>query len=93
MALRERHPEVRDVESMLWIEPDGDGGERVLIRSDSVLAMWRYLGGVLGALAAIGAVVPRGVRDWFYRRLANNRHRLGGSCAIPNEEMRGRLLK
>lgn len=40
-------------------------------------------------------VVPRPIRDWFYRIFARNRYALFGrttSCMVPNPEVRSRFL-
>ena len=37
--------------------------------------------------------LPRPLANWIYRRIANNRRRLNGAfCALPNEDVKGRLL-
>jgi len=49
---------------------------------------WRLLG--------LGRWVPRPVRDWVYRRIANNRYAWFGRkevCLIPTPEVRGRFLE
>jgi predicted DCC family thiol-disulfide oxidoreductase YuxK len=50
---------------------------------------WRVAGTVMG-------VVPRGVGDWAYDRVAKARHRLfrrpQGVCPVVKEEWRGRFL-
>ena len=49
---------------------------------------WRLLGLVRW--------VPRPVRDWVYRRIANNRYAWFGRkdvCLIPTPELRGRFLE
>lgn len=74
---------------MVWRE-----GDRVLVRSDAVIAAARYLGGVWGALAGMGALIPRPIRDRCYRAIATHRHRLGGpACVIPTPEQRTRFLE
>ncbi|MBX3324120.1 MAG: DUF393 domain-containing protein [Phycisphaeraceae bacterium] len=69
-----------------------DGG-RAYVRSDAALriagrmrAPWRWL--------ALWRVVPRPMRDWVYRKVARNRHRLGveAGCLVPTEEQRLRFL-
>jgi len=49
---------------------------------------WRLLG--------LGRWVPRPVRDWAYRRIANNRYAWFGRkevCLIPTPEVRGRFVE
>jgi predicted DCC family thiol-disulfide oxidoreductase YuxK len=94
-ALR-RHPELAEVDSMIWIEPAREGrGERVLVRSDAVLATARYLGGPWRALGALGRLVPRAVRDGAYRLVARHRYSIGGrvqACILPTPDQRRRFL-
>lgn len=78
------------VESMLWI---CDG--KVALESGAVLRAASYLGGVWAALAAIGSVVPRPIRNWAYRLIARNRRRLSSAaktCFVPSVEHRARFL-
>ena len=78
------------VESMLWIA-DGTAA----IESDSVLRSAKYLGGVWSALAAIGSLIPEGLRNWGYRLIARNRRRLSSgasSCPVPTAKQRMRFL-
>ena len=62
-ALLARHPELRGVDSMLWVEPvPGENRERVLVRSGAVLAVVRYLGG-WWRVALAARAIPRALRD------------------------------
>jgi predicted DCC family thiol-disulfide oxidoreductase YuxK len=94
-AVRARHPELEDVDSMVWVEPEGPGSaERVLVRSDAALRVARYLGGPFH-LARISALLPRGVRDSAYALVARHRHRLtpgGPRCLVPPPAVRARFL-
>lgn len=94
-ALRDRHPELEGVDSMVWVEPDGAGkADRVLVRSDAALRVARYLGGWWN-LVLIARILPRPVRDAFYNLIARHRHRLletDPSCLLPEPEVRERFL-
>lgn len=93
-AVRARHPELQAVDSLLWVEHDGQE-ERVRIRADAVLAVAAYLGGPWQALGAIGALVPRVVRDWLYGIVARLRKSLSGkapACVILPPEAVARAL-
>lgn len=92
-AVRERHAELKSVESLLWLEPRPEG-ERVLVYSDAVLAAARYLGGGWAMLAALGRAVPRFIRDPIYRRVASLRRRLvrSGACELPSPAELARML-
>lgn len=93
-AVRERHPAMRAVESILWVEVRG-GVEHPLALSDAVLAIAEYLGGGWALLARIGRLVPRPVREAAYGIVARNRHRLtfgGDACVVFTPEQRARVL-
>ena len=94
--LRARHPELLNVDSVIWFEPGSDQRwESVLVRSDAVLRVLQYIGGVWGVLAAVGSIVPRFLRDGVYDLVARNRRRFAGagtSCLIPTAEERVRFL-
>jgi predicted DCC family thiol-disulfide oxidoreductase YuxK len=43
----------------------------------------------------LGWAFPKGLRDWTYDRIANNRYRIFGrldACMVPSPEVRGRFL-
>jgi predicted DCC family thiol-disulfide oxidoreductase YuxK len=95
LAARQRHPELASVDSVIWLEPGGsDRGERVLVRSNAALEIMRYLGGGWSALATIGGIVPRFVRDRVYDLIARHRHELddAASCLLPSPEQRARFI-
>lgn len=92
-AVRERHPHLAAVESLLWLDYHG-GEERVLWYSDAVLASARYLGGFYGALGWLGGILPRLLRDPVYRLIAKVRQRIvrGGACHLPSPSELARML-
>lgn len=102
-----RHPELARIDSLLLVR--GGGGTNapveladsslaaveVLTRSDAVVAVGLYLGGIWRAAALLIRVVPRPVRDWCYDRFATVRHRVAGrreSCRVPTAGERRRFL-
>ena len=91
-AAHRARPALAGIDSVVWYEP---AAGRVLVRSEAALAVLRYLGGPWRALAAVGALVPRPVRDAAYALVARNRHRLAGSadgCLLPTPAQRARFL-
>ena len=89
----ERHPELRGVDSVVYVEPT-PGGERVHVRSDAALKVAAYLGGFWKLFLA-ARVMPRPLRDYFYDLFARNRYKLFGkydSCMLPPPEVRSRFL-
>lgn len=70
-------------------------GDAVLARSDSVLAVFQALGGVWRAVAFLGRLIPRRLRDAVYDYIAAHRYQWFGkadACAIPSEALRKRLV-
>jgi predicted DCC family thiol-disulfide oxidoreductase YuxK len=95
-SLRGRHPQLNDVDSVVWFEPATETRkERVLVRSSAGLAAARYMGGIWKVLAWIGWCVPRPLRDVVYRLVARNRHRLvrNDTCLLPTPEQRARFIE
>lgn len=90
-----RHPELAGIDSVVLVECAGDAtNERVSIKSTAALRLARYLGGIW-SLGAVGLVIPRPIRDFFYDVFARNRYRWFGrfdACAIPPKDVRSRFL-
>lgn len=88
-----RHPELKDVDSVLWVAPaDEHGAEQVLTYSAAALRVASYLGGGL-RLLQLARIVPAPVRDAVYRLIAKHRHRLSDSqCFVPAAQERARFL-
>ena len=92
-ALVERHPELRGVDSVVYVE-GAPGGERVHVRSDAALKVAGYLGGFWRLFLA-AKLVPRAARDYLYDLFARNRYRVFGkydTCMLPPPEVRSRFL-
>lgn len=90
----DRHPELRAVDSLILVEPDGSGGERVRIRSDAALALARHVGGAW-RLAGVLRAVPAPLRDAAYDLVARTRYRVFGrrdACRIPEPHERARFI-
>ncbi len=86
VAEQERLPD-----SLALLTRDG----RILTRSEGVLQLLREVGGVWRVLAALGAVVPRGLADAAYDAVARARHRLFArpedACPVPPGPARARF--
>ena len=78
-------------DSVVVQTPDGS----LLIRSDAFLHIFRRLGGGWRILAAVLAIVPRGLRDAVYNFIARIRYRIFGRrediCPVMPPELRGRF--
>ncbi|MDF1720769.1 MAG: DCC1-like thiol-disulfide oxidoreductase family protein [Minwuia sp.] len=62
---------------------------------DAMICMGRDIGGP-GWLLQPLRLLPRGGRDWLYRRIALNRYHLFGRtdmCAVPDPKLRRRLIE
>jgi predicted DCC family thiol-disulfide oxidoreductase YuxK len=90
----ERWPQLTNVDSMIWYLPSG-GVEpgRILVRSDAVLEIARYLGGIWRVLGGLGYLVPRSLRDAAYDAVAARRHRITPkACLLPSADERSRFM-
>src|SRR5688572_32991168 len=61
-GLLARHPALAAIDSLVLIEQDARGAERVSVRSEAVLRIADYLGGAW-RVARLLKVVPRSLRD------------------------------
>lgn len=89
-----RHPAIKDVDSVVFVDEPGQPGERVAIRSAAALRVVDYLGGPW-KLLGIARIIPAPVRDWLYDRFAAIRYRVFGkydTCPLPPPEVRARFL-
>jgi predicted DCC family thiol-disulfide oxidoreductase YuxK len=91
-GVRARHPELHTLDSLVWVDDLGGADERVRIRSDAVLAVLAYLGG-LWRLGLVGAIIPVGWRDRWYDLVARHRHQLDGPrCLVLTQDQAARFL-
>jgi predicted DCC family thiol-disulfide oxidoreductase YuxK len=82
-------------ETILVVRDLGGAKERVLLRSDAVLALLGELSQPWQAVGAVLRWVPRPLRDAGYRLIARWRYRIWGrleSCPMPAAEERGRFV-
>jgi predicted DCC family thiol-disulfide oxidoreductase YuxK len=78
-----------DVDSIVLIE-----NEAAVLHSTAALQIARGLGGVW-SLLYVFAIVPKPIRDSFYKLFAKYRYRIFGKkdvCMIPTPEVRERFL-
>jgi predicted DCC family thiol-disulfide oxidoreductase YuxK len=69
--------------------------ERLLVRSDAVVAMLQQLPSPWPFFAALLRIIPRPLRDLGYRLVARFRYRIWGrldTCPIPTAQERARFL-
>lgn len=92
--LGERHAELRDAKTLIWLDRGPDGAERLRVRSEALMAVAAYLGG-WWRLGLAARILPRPVRDAAYAWFARNRQRFAGTsgeCFVPDAECRARFL-
>jgi predicted DCC family thiol-disulfide oxidoreductase YuxK len=88
MLTKYRIPE--DINSFILI-----AGERYYTKSSAALRVCKHLKG-FWKLFYVFILVPRPIRDCFYRFIAGNRYKWFGkreSCMIPSEDIRKRFLE
>lgn len=92
-AVVSRHAELQNVDSLVLVE-GVNGEEKFFIHSTGALRVAAYLGGAW-KIFLIAYIIPRPVRDFFYKLFARYRYRLFGkydSCPIPSPEVRSRFV-
>ena len=93
-AVVERHPELKGVDSVVFLERTPGGAERVHIRSEAALRVASYLGG-LWRVFLVARLMPSSLRDFLYNLFARNRYKIFGrydACMLPPPEVRSRFL-
>jgi predicted DCC family thiol-disulfide oxidoreductase YuxK len=85
----EHNIDLEKIDSVILIE----GGE-VYTHSTAALKIAKNLGGIW-SLAYAFIIVPKFIRDYFYKLFAANRYRLFGkkdACMLPSPEVRAKFL-
>jgi predicted DCC family thiol-disulfide oxidoreductase YuxK len=93
-AIIERHPDIRDVDSVVFVDHPGQPSERVAVRFEAVLRVVDYFGGPWRVFGA-ARIIPTRLRDRLYDRFAAIRYRVFGkydSCPLPTPEVRARFV-
>jgi predicted DCC family thiol-disulfide oxidoreductase YuxK len=94
-VLRRHGLDAKDLDTVHVVENYEQRDERVLLRSDAILRAWSELGGFWSFCAVVAKVLPRFIRDFIYRLVAQNRYRLFGkydTCMLPDPSQRDRFL-
>ena len=95
-AVLARHPETSGADSLVLVLAAGTLDERVLVRSEAVMAAGRELGGVWRALVGLASALPQRWRDRMYDFVAARRYRAFGkydACPLPPPSARARFLE
>lgn len=67
---------------------------KILTESDAVIMIVTSLGGIW-KISVVLIVIPRFIRNWFYRLVARNRYRIFGKrdqCMVPSENVKDRFV-
>jgi predicted DCC family thiol-disulfide oxidoreductase YuxK len=95
-ALLQKHGMIADkLESTYLVLDPGQATERVQIRSEASITIFRELGGFWRTLANLSAIFPRRLNDWGYNLVARYRYRLFGkydTCPLPDERTRSKFI-
>ena len=78
-----------DIDSIVLIED-----RKAFMHSDAALRIARGLGGIW-AVGYAFIIVPKVIRDWFYKLFASYRYSLFGKkdvCMVPTPDVRSRFL-
>ena len=93
-AVLARHGrDASDLDTVGLLLDADSAGERLLVRSDALLEIFRRLGGGWSLLAGL-RLLPRPLRDVAYTAFARRRYRWFGrfdACPMPSPALRARL--
>ena len=81
--------DLRGIDSVILVEND-----KAYTHSTAALKIAKSLSGIW-SLAYVFIVIPKPIRDFFYKLFAKNRYKLFGKkdeCMIPTPEVRARFL-
>ena len=84
-----------DLDTVYLILNHNEPAESLLARSDAVLFILQQIGGTWRTTELLLRAIPRPIREWAYRLVAQNRYRIFGrydSCPLPTEDTRTRFL-
>ena len=91
----ERHgADPNDLDTVYVVEDYDTPSERLFKRSNAILRATEALGGIW-KLSVISKVLPRPIRDLFYRFVATNRYKVFGKsavCIMPDPKYRQKFL-
>lgn|SRR4030095_6267306 len=91
----ERHgADPNDLDTVYVLEDYDTPSERLFKRSNAILRATEALGGIW-KLSVISKVLPRPIRDLFYRFVATNRYKVFGkyeACMMPDPKYRKKFL-
>ena len=92
--LRRHGTDAVDLDTVYVVVDYGKRSERLLSRSDAIIHVLQRLGGIWSLVAA-GKILPKSLRDLFYKFVATNRYRVFGKydvCLMPEERYKHKFL-
>ncbi len=93
--LLQRHgTDAVDLDTVYVVVDYGKQSEKLLSRSDAIIHLLQRLGGIWSVVTA-GKILPRPLRDSFYKFIATNRYRVFGKfdvCQMPDERFKFKFL-
>jgi len=91
----ERHgADPTDLDTVYVVEDYDTPSERLFMRSNAILRALEALDGIW-KLSSVSKILPRPVRDLFYKVVATNRYRVFGKyevCMMPDPKYRKKFL-
>ena len=78
------------MDTVVLIEDD-----KVFTHSDAILQIAKHLGGIY-SLAVVFFIVPKFVRNFFYKIIAGNRYKWFGkrdACRMPTPELKSKFIE
>ena len=91
----ERHgADPNDLDTVYVVEDYDTPSERLFMRSNAILRALEALDGIW-KLSSVSKILPRPVRDLFYKVVATNRYRVFGKyevCMMPDPKYRKKFL-
>ena len=91
----ERHgADPTDLDTVFVVEDYDTPSERLFMRSNAILRALEALDGIW-KLSSVSKILPRPVRDLFYKVVATNRYRVFGKyevCMMPDPKYRKKFL-
>jgi predicted DCC family thiol-disulfide oxidoreductase YuxK len=95
-AALKRHAELQGIDSVvLLVTSPRDGVEHAFVRSNAVLRLAAYLGG-LWRILQLARLIPAPLRDLLYDALARRRYAIFGKrdqCVVPADHIRSRFFE
>jgi predicted DCC family thiol-disulfide oxidoreductase YuxK len=93
--LLQRHgTDALDLDTVYVVVDYGQPNESLVSRSDAIIHVLQRLGGIW-SFAAAGKILPKALRDAFYKVVATNRYRVFGkydACLMPDEKYKNKFL-